>query len=227
MSFILDALKKSEERRRLHEEAHQPRQKLLDLSWSGQRRWPAWLLLVVLLVALAGGWWLRGTALQPAAESQRAVPAAPPHSVTGAAGNATPPVLEASRPAPFAPVPAGSLGETASQVSGKTPVKAERAVPVAVRAPVSAPGGKSPEARSRPVASGIPAALRGRMSSLTMNLHFYTEEPARRMVRIDNRIVREGQVVADQLVLEEITPSGAIFSFAGERFAVPGPGTQP
>ena len=218
MSFILDALKKSEERRRQHEEARQPKQKLLDLSWSGSRRGPVWLLLVVLLGALAGGWWLRGASLQPPPES---LPVAP------AAGSETPPALEPYRPAPFAPVPAGSLGETASQVSGKTPVKAERAVPVAVRAPVRAPGGKSPEARSRPVASGIPAALRGRMSSLTMSLHFYTEEPARRMVRIDNRIVREGQVVADQLVLEEITPSGAIFSFAGERFAVPGPGTQP
>jgi len=39
--------------------------------------------------------------------------------------------------------------------------------------------------------------------------------------------VREGQAVADQLVLEEITPTGAIFSFAGARFAVPGPGAQP
>jgi len=221
MSFILDALKKSEERRRQHEEAHQPRHKLLDLSWSGSRRGPVWLLLIVLLGALAGGWWLRGASLQPAPESQTATPALPSRPVAVAAGSETPPALEPYRPAPFAPVPAGSLGEPAGPVSGKTPATAERAVPVAVRAPASASAGKSP------VASGIPAALRGRMSSLTMSLHFYTEEPARRMVRIDNRIVREGQVVADQLVLEEITPSGAIFSFAGERFAVPGPGAQP
>ena len=221
MSFILDALKKSEERRRQHEEAHQPRHKLLDLSWSGSRRGPVWLLLIVLLGALAGGWWLRGASLQPAPENQTAAPALAPRPVDAAAGSETPPALEPYRPAPFAPVPAGSLGEPAGPVSGKTPATAERAVPVAVRAPASASAGKSPVAR------GIPAALRGRMSSLTMSLHFYTEEPARRMVRIDNRIVREGQTVADQLVLEEITPSGAIFSFAGERFAVPGPGTQP
>jgi general secretion pathway protein B len=227
MSFILDALKKSEERRRQHEEARQPRLKLLDLSWSGSRRGPVWLLLVVLLGALAGGWWLRGASLQPPPESQTAAPAAPPRPEAAAAGSETPPALEPHRPAPFAPVPAGSLGEPAGPASGKTPLTAERAVPVAVRAPASAPAGKSPDGRARPVAGGIPAALRGRMSSLTMSLHFYTDEPARRMVRIDNRMVREGQVVADQLVLEEITPSGAIFSFAGERFAVPGPGAQP
>jgi general secretion pathway protein B len=222
MSFILDALKKSEERRRLHEEAHQSRQKFLDLSWSGQRHWPAWLLLAVLLIALAGGWWLRGAAVQPAAESQSAVPAAPPHTVPAAAGNATPPAREPYRPAPFAPVPAGSLGAAAGPVNGTVMPPAERAVPVAVRASLNAPA-----ARPRPVASGVPAALRERMSSLTMSLHFYTEEPARRMVRIDNRIVREGQTVSDQLVLEEITPTGAIFSFAGARFAVPGPGLNP
>jgi general secretion pathway protein B len=227
MSFILDALKKSEERRRLHEEAHQPRQKLLDLSWSGQRHWPAWLLLAVLLIALAGGWWLRGAAVQPAAESQSAVPAAPPHTVPAAAGNATPPAREPYRPAPFAPVPAGSLGAAAGPVNGTVMPPAERAVPAAVRASLKAQSVTAPAARPRPVASGVPAALRERMSSLTMSLHFYTEEPARRMVRIDNRIVREGQTVADQLVLEEITPTGAIFSFAGARFAVPGPGLSP
>jgi general secretion pathway protein B len=227
MSFILDALKKSEERRRLHEEAHQPRQKLLDLSWSGQRRLPAWLLLAVLLVVLAGGWWLRGASLQPTAESQGAAPALPPRPVAAAASSETTSPLAPARPAPFAPVPAGSLGEPASPVSGKGPAMAERAVPEAVRAPASAPAAKSPESRPQPVASEVPAALRERMSSLTMSLHFYTEEPARRMVRINNRIVREGQAVAEKLVLEEITPGGAIFSFAGERFAVPGPGAQP
>ena len=228
MSFILDALKKSEERRRLHEEAHQPRQKFLDLSWSGQRHWPAWLLLAVLLVALAGGWWLRGAAVQPAAESsQRAVPAASPHSVTMAAGNATPPALEPNRPAPFAPVPAVSLGEAAGPVRGIAEPTAEPAIPAAVRTPPSALSATAPAAKPRPVASGVPVALRERMSSLTMSLHYYAEEPARRMVRIDNRIVREGQAVADQLVLEEITPTGAIFSFAGARFAVLGPGLSP
>jgi general secretion pathway protein B len=65
------------------------------------------------------------------------------------------------------------------------------------------------------------------MSELSMSLHFYAEEPARRMVRIDNRIVREGQALSEDLVLEEITPGGAIFSFAGERFSVRGPGEPP
>jgi len=73
MSFILDALKKSEERRRLLEETRKPRQKILDLTWPGTRRWPAWLLLTLLLAALAFGWWLRGAALQSGVEPGGAV----------------------------------------------------------------------------------------------------------------------------------------------------------
>jgi general secretion pathway protein B len=88
------------------------------------------------------------------------------------------------------------------------------------------PAGVSPPAGPRPVSREIPPAVRDRVPGLTMILHFYTDEPARRMVRIDDRIMREGQTVAENLVLEEITPSGAIFSFAGERFEVQGPGGE-
>lgn len=215
MSFILDALKKSEERRRLHEETRKPGHKILDLSWSGSRRWPVWLLLAVLSAALACGWWLRGATLQPAAEDQWPAVDSNRQSAPAVAADTRmdPP------PAPFAPVPAGSLAEPPKLAPGATRAAADAAV--------SPPAQALSVARPRPIASTIPAALRDRKSKLTMTLHFYTDEPARRMVRIDDRIVREGQVVADQLVLEEITPDGAIFAFAGERFAVRGPGTQP
>jgi general secretion pathway protein B len=236
MSFILDALKKSEERRRLHEEAHQPRQKLLDLSWSGPRRWPVWLFFAVLLAALAGGWWLRGASLQFAVESQKsaavahlpphqaATPATVPRSVAAETRGETPPGQEVARPVPFAPVPVGSVVEPASPAHNVSPAAVDASVAPAIRPQATMPAASAPPARPRPVASTIPAALRDRKPMLAMTLHFYTEEPARRMVRIDDRIVREGQAVADQLVLEEITPGGAVFSYAGERFELSGPG---
>jgi general secretion pathway protein B len=60
-----------------------------------------------------------------------------------------------------------------------------------------------------------------------MSLHFYAGNPAQRMVRIDDRILREGQTLADDLVLEEITPRGVIFSSSGERVELQRPGGQP
>jgi general secretion pathway protein B len=227
MSFILDALKKSEERRRLLEETRKPRQKILDLTWPGTRRWPAWLLLTLLLAALAFGWWLRGAALQSGVEPGGAVSSSldspPATPLTGLPPTAKPqatidaPLAQGpDRPAPFAPVP----GEALSKGAAAPAAAAARPV---VMAPVAA----LPADRSRSTGSEIPAALRERMSELSMSLHFYAEEPARRMVRIDNRIVREGQALSEDLVLEEITPGGAIFSFAGERFSVRGPGEPP
>jgi general secretion pathway protein B len=103
----------------------------------------------------------------------------------------------------------------------------DKAVSPEIRPQAKAPASFSPAVGPRPVASEIPVALRGHMSKLTISLHFFTEEPARRMVRIDDRIMREGQAVAENLLLEEITPGGAVFSFAGERFEVRGPGGQP
>lgn len=227
MSFILDALKKSEERRRIHEDRRTPRQKIFDLSWSGPRRWPVGLFLILLIAALAGGWLLRGAALPPEPKilTENLPPAAPLPGDAAPTGAVAPPSSgNQAGTAPFAPVPEASFGKSASPPRGLARTAPERETPPAARLPKQAPAAAAPAVKPRPVASGIPAALRGRMTELTMSLHFYTDDPARRMVRIDNRIVREGQLVADDLRLEEITPTGAIFSLGGERFQVHGPG---
>lgn len=229
MSFILDALKKSEERRRIHEDRRTPRQKILDLGWSGPRRWPVGLFLLLLLAALAGGWLLRGAALPPEPKIlSEDLPSATslPAGAAPTAAVAPLPAANQAGTAPFAPVPDVSSGKsaTASPPRDLSRAAPERLAPPVVRSSKQAPVTAPPAVKARPVASGIPAGLRGRMRELTMSLHYYTDDPARRMVRINDRIVREGQLVADDLLLEEITPAGAIFSMGGERFQVSGPG---
>lgn len=235
MSFILDALKKSEERRRLQEEDWKPRQKVLDLTWSGQRRWPVWMLLVVLLVALACGWWLRGVSPQPSTGSQPigSTVSVPPELISpavmspGAVAPATAietPSFRGADPAPYAPVPVGKTVKPATD--RPRPVTEEAALPE-VRIPVRSPTPATPVARQQQTSGKVSAALRDRISRLTMSLHFYAGDPAQRMVRIDNRIMREGQALADDLVLEEITPRGVIFSSSGERVELQRPGGQP
>lgn len=235
MSFILEALKKSEERRRLQEEDRTPRQKVLDLTWSGQRRWPVWMLLTVLLVALVCGWWLRGVSLQAVPESppagstapapaDRMPPAVPsPEVVAPAVVSETPLSREAGR-APFAPVPAGKTVQPGSDRS--RPAAEEAALPD-VRKAVRSPAPANPVARQQPASGKVSAALRERVAGLTMSLHFYSGDPAQRMVRIDNRILREGQALAPDLVLEEITPRGVVLSSSGERVELRRPGGQP
>jgi len=235
MSFILDALKKSEERRRLQEEDWKPRQKVLDLTWSGQRRWPVWMLLAVLLIALACGWWLRGVSPQPATGSQpigSTVPVPPDliaPAVTSPGAVSPAPAIEApssrgAGPAPYAPVPVGKAVQPATD--RPRPVAEEAALPD-VRLPARFPAPTTPAARQQQTSGKVSAALRDRISRLTMSLHFYAGNPAQRMVRIDDRILREGQTLADDLVLEEITPRGVIFSSSGERVELQRPGGQP
>ncbi len=233
MSFILDALKKSEERRLLRDVGRAPKQTILELSWSGARRWPLWLFLAVLPVALAFGWWLRGVSLQPSPESRATAPVAvvpsdkalppvePPRAVAPEVGKVTHPV-EVGRAAPFAPVPADSVVVSGQPATGVPRAVASKPALREIR-PAQAPS----VAKPLPVSGRAPAARQDHLPKLTMSLHFYTANPAQRMVRIDNHIVREGQSLSGNLVLEEITPTGASFSYAGERFEVDRPGGQP
>jgi len=238
MSFILDALKKSEERRRLEEGERTSRQRILDLTWSGSQRWPVWVFLAVLLVALACGWWLRGVSLDPATvvqplASTTTVPpgevtpsAPPPHAVASENHGARATAREVG-PAPFAPVPAAPVEVAGQPATGRPSPVAGKVAGPGVGVPVKSAGPATPAARQRQVPGQVPASLRERVSRLTMSMHFYAEDPAQRMVRIDNRILREGQALAADLMLEEITPRGVIFASAGVRFEVPRPGGQP
>ena len=232
MSFILDALKKSEERRRLEEGDRTPRQRIFDLTWSGTQHRPIWIFLVlaVLLVALACGWWLRGVSLGPAPVGQPAgsittVPSVQiPSSASSSPAIATEslsqsPSARKAGPAPFAPVPAAPVGEAVQPVT-------DRSRPVASKAPAKPSAPATQPAGRRQVSGTVPAALRERMSSLNMSVHFYAEDPAQRLVRIDDRFLREGQALSDGLVLVEVTPRGVIFSSAGELFEVPRLGEQ-
>lgn len=62
----------------------------------------------------------------------------------------------------------------------------------------------------QPVLQGLPP--------ITMSVHYYDTNPELRMVRINGQTVREGGEVVPGLTLEEINPGGAVLSFQGHRF---------
>jgi general secretion pathway protein B len=56
---------------------------------------------------------------------------------------------------------------------------------------------------------------------LTLELHVYSPEPARRFAFINSRKYVEGETLQDGPRVEEITSEGAILSFAGQNFLLP------
>lgn len=48
--------------------------------------------------------------------------------------------------------------------------------------------------------------------------HVFSPEPLQRMIMINNKIMREGEIIEKDFILDEITPSGIILRYGTERF---------
>ncbi len=67
----------------------------------------------------------------------------------------------------------------------------------------------------------LPASVQSAIPKMTMALHFYSSDAAARMVRINGRNLREGDWLTEGVQLAEITPQGIVFASRGYRFEVP------
>ena len=74
------------------------------------------------------------------------------------------------------------------------------------------------ESSTLPLFKDLSTELRGRMPRLDMSMHFYTPASERRLVRINNRLLREGDWVSGEVEIVEITPTGVILDFLGKNF---------
>lgn len=64
------------------------------------------------------------------------------------------------------------------------------------------------------------AAFRNAVPKMTVDLHVYTERPSERFALINMSKFREGDEIAPRLILEQITPTGVIVSFNSEPFRI-------
>jgi general secretion pathway protein B len=64
----------------------------------------------------------------------------------------------------------------------------------------------------------LPESVRAVLASFAVSGHVWSEEPALRLVTVQDRIVREGGEAAPGVRLEEITQDGAVFTVGGWRF---------
>jgi general secretion pathway protein B len=66
--------------------------------------------------------------------------------------------------------------------------------------------------------SELPLAVQLEIPAMSISVHAYSSKPAERLVSINNQLLREGGSLAPGLVLERITPDGMIFNYRGYRF---------
>ena len=242
MSFILEGLKKSEQKRT---EGEVPNLQTLHRSTTARRRrklWPVLLCSALLLNAVVLVWWLRPwqspleaqpVALQrpvtsPMATNHSAPPVAVAplpeqprvKSVPATSTRPTPPPIpKAQPPAELIPEPPPVYQQKAA-VPAPPPASATSGQSIATAAAGTGQEAASADAAEYPSLDSLPASIRQQLPAFNFSLHYYSEDPAQRMVRLNGRILREGQELSDGLLLSEVTSQGAVFSYHGYDFEV-------
>jgi general secretion pathway protein B len=66
--------------------------------------------------------------------------------------------------------------------------------------------------------SDMPSSIRKTLPVMSVAVHAYSNAPGDSLVSINGRMLREGDTLAPDLRLEQITPDGMIFTYRGYRF---------
>ena len=210
MSFILDALRKSERERQSNQEPG-----VAQLWTHGKRGNRAfWIPLVMLLVGLNLSLlvflWIKGSP-EPAEET----------TTINAVNNTA-----ATRPAAVNPEPvisAGQMDQSSRRLSSEI-VAEEAAAPLTANTARPAPA--VPQTRSdnsdpyKNLPSLMELALAGSIDlpPMRLDIHVYSEQPAERFVFINMKKYREGDPLVEGPVLEAITSQGVVLNQQGRSF---------
>jgi general secretion pathway protein B len=131
---------------------------------------------------------------------------------------------QAVKPIP-APVVATSKTEKPVQPSAKKPnaeaPPAGQSPPAATAAPQPPPqdAAKLEEEKIGTV-QDLPPNIQRELPQVSVNGYIYAKNPLDRSVLINKRLLHEGDTIAPDLLLEKMTPKGAILNFKGYRYRI-------
>lgn len=230
MSFILDALRKSEAARRRSEApdlfAAMP---ATPEPVRARPNWPLWLLGAVAACSLIAVLWLL---------AQRA-PEAPPASPTVDASAETAPTDEAGIivPAPESmaepvavptPPQARPSADPPPAATAATSPSPATPPPMPLPAPPREPPAPPPDVAVAPIVppagsvvtlADLDPATRKLLPPLKLSMHLWNETAAQRFVILDGQRLREGDLLGE-LVIERITRDGAVLAWRGGQLRI-------
>ncbi len=231
MSFILDALRKSEAARRRSEApdlfAAMP---ATPEPVRARPNWPLWLLGAVAACSLIAVLWLLA---QRAPEAPTASPtvdaSAETEAMDGAAVTApapestTEPTPPQVRP-PVDPAPTPAAAEISP--SAATPPPPATPLPPPPREPPAPPPDVAvaaapilPPTGSVVTLADLDPATRKLLPPLKLSMHLWNETAAQRFVILDGQRLREGDLLGE-LVIERITRDGAVLAWRGGQLRI-------
>lgn len=243
MSFILDALRKSDKKRPVGSVPDLQTDHLGPPPKPRRSLTPVLMVLALALLVNAGlllWWWQPWQATEEpalAAMTQDSVPGGGEVARMAEPVPAPEEPVAVSASAPAVPVPPGApplfaLPDTPPQETApvqRTVIFVDESAETLAAAPprqIPQPPAASPAQELElfmadiPLLEDLPATVRAGLPDMSFSLHYYTVNPAERLVRINGRLLREGQMLGEGLVLEEITPGGAVFEHRGLLFEV-------
>jgi general secretion pathway protein B len=230
MSYILDALKKAEQERKLgkapdfmDDHGRTPRRR-------NKRAWAYALLAAFIAVSGGLGWWLG---------HERQADDRLPFQSSGVRQD----IAEARAQKAETPAPAQPAVATAQTTQPREPQAAEARkteTPPAVKPPLKAEAPKKPvggtaAASPKPADTGegnrpdpkriynyddLPGEIKKEIATPVISTHMYSNDPADRLVSINGNIGREKQEIMPGTTLDSILPDGAILRHKGYRIKV-------
>lgn len=218
MSYILDALKKADaDRERAAVPGLHARPQDALASDSESRRAPLWPVLAGATIVVLGGtlaWVLLSqpeVRVPPLPESPppSPQPLSPPAAAPAPA--ATPPVA-AALPTVSEPTPTVVLPPPAPASPPPAPQRA--APPPAAAVPAPAPAARVP------TLAELPAELRATLPPLAISGAVYSPTPSARLLFIGGQVLKEGDAVANGIVVEQIGVAASVLSVRGQRFQI-------
>lgn len=247
MSYILDALRKSErERKRGAVPDVLTVQEGMQHAGSRRTRWPVIILIALFLNSVLLIWWFapwkadsrRTTAAEPSADTQLQDSFTPKMSPAGQHEELSPsrspaegmhtdsPKAPAARAKEATTLPASGIGRQADAQPETIPperesVKTKKGEVIGEPPPTEQSAVVLPPAENRIYRlKELPEQLKKTLPDFTITAFLYSATPSSRMVQINGFMLREGEDLSPGLKLEEITPDGVIMSSHTYHFSV-------
>ncbi len=247
MSYILEALKKVEQKREQEDASKPPTFSSEQAQERGKPLvWP-YILAAALFVnaglalRLFGPWWTHEE--EPSSISPS--PSEPTHAAPGRIEKETQSRVPLAKTA--VNKPARSKAAKISQTTGarqkeepaaETPAMGQKEAPETASLPAARKAQAMPPEAPREVRARVekapsaafagkvvspgelPPAIRSSLPEFKISGHAYAPDPQTRVVRINEKILQEGQELSPGLRVEEIVPDGVILSYSGYHFRI-------